>query len=124
MICPGVRPPAISTPWATSTSPTTNTCSSWVRRSIIEHPSVRVGIGEWGPHLKYPLHEHEAEELYHVLAGTPAFGTRTEPGPTRSRATPSTTAVAPACAAFGAEPTVLLYCWTGAVEADAVLVER
>ena len=25
---------------------------------------------------------------------------------------------------FGAEPTVLLYCWTGAVEADAVLVER
>ena len=28
------------------------------------------------PRLEYPLHEHEAEELYHVLAGTPAFGTK------------------------------------------------
>ena len=92
--------------------------------SIIEHPSVRVGIGVWGPDLEYPLHEHAAEELYHVLAGTPSFGT--EDG--------AWTPAAPGDAVhnppwhrhaqrFGATPTVLLYCWTGAVEADAVLVE-
>lgn len=26
--------------------------------SIIEHPSVRVGIGVWGPRLEHLLHEH------------------------------------------------------------------
>jgi quercetin dioxygenase-like cupin family protein len=93
--------------------------------SIIEHPSVRVGIGVWGPHLEYPLHEHEAEELYHVLAGTPAFGT--EDG-TWTDSVPGDAVHNPPwhrhAQRFGAEPTVLLYCWTGAVEADAVLVER
>ena len=93
--------------------------------SITEHPSVRVGIGVWGPHLEYPLHEHEAEELYHVLAGTPAFGT--EDG-TWTDSSPGDAVHNPPwhrhAQRFGAEPTVLLYCWTGAVEADAVLVER
>ena len=93
--------------------------------SIIEHPSVRVGIGVWGPHLEYPLHEHEAEEIYHVLAGTPAFGT--EDG-TWTDSIPGDAVHNPPwrrhAQRFGAEPTVLLYCWTGAVEADAVLVER
>ena len=31
--------------------------------SIVDHRSVRVGIGLWGPDLHYPLHEHAAEEL-------------------------------------------------------------
>ncbi len=59
--------------------------------SIVEHPFVRVGIGLWGPHLHYPSHHHEAEELYHVLAGEPVFssgdGRRGRP----ARATPFTT---------------------------------
>ena len=41
--------------------------------SIVEHQSVRVGIAVWGPNLHYPSHHHEAEELYHVLAGHPSF---------------------------------------------------
>ena len=43
--------------------------------SIIDHPLVRVRIRVWGSHLEYLLHEYEAEELHHVVAGTPAFGT-------------------------------------------------
>ena len=92
--------------------------------SIIEHPEVRVGIGMWGPDLHYPLHEHEAEELYHVLAGAPSFGT--EDG-TWIPARPGDAVHNPPwhrhAQRFGSTPTVLLYCWTGAVGADAVLVE-
>lgn len=91
--------------------------------SIIEHPSVRVGIGLWGPDLHYPLHEHEAEELYHVLAGEPAFGT--EDGLWRTSAPGDAVHNPPwhrHAQRFGSKPTVLLYCWTGAVDADSRLV--
>ena len=91
--------------------------------SIVEHSSVRVGIGVWGPHLHYPAHHHEAEELYHVLAGEPLFSGRDG----TSRATRPGDAVHHEpwqvhIQDFGAKPTVLLYCWTGAVEPDAMLV--
>ena len=92
--------------------------------SIIEHRSVRVGIAVWGPNLHYPSHHHEAEELYHVLAGKPSFsgsdGVRrtTKPGDAVHHAPWQEH-----CQDFGATPTVLLYCWTGAVVADAVLSE-
>ena len=92
--------------------------------AIVEHPDVRVGIGLWGPHLHYPAHKHEAEELYHVLAGEPSF----RGGDGESRVTRPGDAVHHApwqvhSQDFGATPTVLLYCWTGAVEPDAVLVD-
>lgn len=91
--------------------------------AIVEHPNVRVGIGLWGPRLHYPAHRHEAEELYHVLAGEPSFS-----GPDgTSRATRPGDAVHHApwqvhSQDFGNAPTVLLYCWTGAVQPDAELV--
>lgn len=92
--------------------------------SIVEHRSVRVGIGVWGPNLHYPSHHHEAEELYHVLAGEPTF--------TSGDGVPRTAGPGDAVhhapwqphqQDFGATPTVLLYCWTGEVVADAALVE-
>ena len=92
--------------------------------SIVEHHSVRVGIAVWGPHLHYPSHNHEAEELYHVLAGEPLFsgndGVRrtSRPGDAVHH-----TPWQEHCQDFGATPTVLLYCWTGAVVADAALSE-
>ena len=92
--------------------------------SIVEHPSVRVGIGVWGPHLHYPAHKHQAEELYHVLAGEPLF--RGCDGNRRSTRPGDAVHHAPwqvHSQDFGAAPTVLLYCWTGAVEPDAVLVD-
>lgn len=92
--------------------------------SIIENPSVRVGIGLWGPDLRYPLHEHEARETYHVLTGEPAFGA--EDGSWRMTM-PGDAVYNPPwhrhALCFGSTPTALLYCWTGAVEADARLVE-
>ena len=90
--------------------------------SIVEHRCVRVGIAVWGPNLHYPSHHHEAEELYHVLAGEPCFSTdgvrrTTKPGDAVHHAPWQ-----PHQQDFGAAPTVLLYCWTGAVVADAALV--
>ncbi len=95
------------------------------RPSTIEHPSVRVGLGLWGPGLHYPLHAHPAEELYHVLAGEPWFGT--EDG-TWTQARPGDAVHNPPwrrhAQRFGPEPTVLLYCWTGDVVSDAVLLGK
>jgi mannose-6-phosphate isomerase-like protein (cupin superfamily) len=34
---------------------------------------IRAGIGIWGPDIVYPRHQHEAEEVYVVLAGSAAF---------------------------------------------------
>jgi len=91
--------------------------------SIVDHRSVRVGIGLWGPDLHYPLHEHAAEELYHVLAGEPAFGTEggdwVHTGPGDAVHHPPWRRHAQRC---GSTPTLLLYCWRGEVEADATLV--
>lgn len=92
--------------------------------AIVEHPAVRVGSGLWGPHLHHPAHKHEAEELYHVLAGEPSFSgldgisRTTRPGDAVHHAPWQVHSQD-----FGATPTVLLYCWTGAVGPDAVLVD-
>ena len=93
-------------------------------KSIVEHRCVRVGIAVWGPNLHYPSHHHEAEELYHVLAGEPTFtgsdgaSRMTRPGDSAHHAPWQ-----PHQQDFGATPTVLLYCWTGAVVADAALTD-
>ncbi len=34
---------------------------------------MRIGLGVWGPHIAYPSHRHQAEELYVVLAGQATF---------------------------------------------------
>ena len=34
----------------------------------------RAFIGYWGNHLNYPLHSHEAEEVYYIVAGEALFG--------------------------------------------------
>ena len=93
--------------------------------AIIEHPTVRVGLGLWGPGLFYPLHEHPAEELYHVLFGEPSFGTDTDEW--RPAAPGDAVHHRPLqrhAQRFGDTPTVLLYCWVGDVASDAVLVGR
>ena len=41
---------------------------------------MRAGIGVYGPHLDYPLHRHQAEEIYVVLAGS-AFFSRGDDAP-------------------------------------------
>ena len=34
---------------------------------------IRLGVGAWGPHIKYPAHHHAAEEMYLLLAGSAWF---------------------------------------------------
>ena len=34
---------------------------------------IRAGIGIWGPDIFYPRHQHQAEEIYIVLAGSAEF---------------------------------------------------
>lgn len=51
--------------------------------------TVRIFYGWWGPELLYPWHDHDAEEIYYILAGHAVFesdGLPTErlgPGDTR-----------------------------------------
>ena len=40
---------------------------------LIEHKSLKLGFGVWGPDLHYPLHHHAAEECYHVLGNAMQF---------------------------------------------------
>lgn len=91
--------------------------------SIVEADGVAVGIGVWDG-LHYPMHHHEAEEAYHVLAGSPRF--RTPDGEWRSLG-PGETFHQPPWApheqVFGSEPCVLLWAWGGAVTEPASLVD-
>lgn len=77
----------------------------------------------WGPNLNYPMHHHEAEELYHVLHDEPEFRTGRSPF-VRYRTGDAVhhRPWTPHAQRFGATPTVLLYAWTGQVVADAELV--
>ena len=34
---------------------------------------IRAGIGIWGPGIRYPVHRHDAEEIYAPLAGSAMF---------------------------------------------------
>ena len=44
---------------------------------------VRSGIGVWGPGIDYPAHQHAAEEVYIVLAGSAEF--MLDDGPNQAR---------------------------------------
>lgn len=91
--------------------------------AIARAPDVRVGIAIWGPGLDYPSHNHEAEELYHVLAGEVTF--RWEDGSSKKMGPGDVVHHAPwehHAQQFWDDAAVLLYCWTGAVEADARFV--
>ncbi|MCY4050115.1 MAG: dimethylsulfonioproprionate lyase family protein [Gammaproteobacteria bacterium] len=34
---------------------------------------LRTGVGVWAPHVEYPLHWHDAEEIYWILSGSVRF---------------------------------------------------
>ena len=35
--------------------------------------SIRCGIGVWGPNIDYPIHKHQAEEIYLIMSGSAMF---------------------------------------------------
>ena len=48
-------------------------CEISGRRGPFVSERLRSGIGVWGPSVEYPLHWHEAEEIYWILSGTARF---------------------------------------------------
>lgn len=73
---------------------------------------VRAGIGIWGPDIDYPVHRHEAEEVYVLLAGSAQFQRGQGPSEAKSAGdvvhVPSMT---PHGFRSGEEPLVLFYIW-------------
>ena len=53
-------------------------CSIIGPNRLIEHSTLKLGFGLWGPGLHYPLHHHAAEECYHVLGSQIEFRRQSE----------------------------------------------
>ena len=74
---------------------------------------IRFGIGVWGPNLVYPIHQHQAEEIYVVLSGSAQF---TVDSATRKYAANELIWVksnSPHGFITENEPIVVLYLWQG-----------
>ena len=90
---------------------------------LIEHDTLKLGFGIWGSGLHYPLHNHSAEECYHVLGSDMQFRQQSQPWkvfvdgdaiynkPFEIHELKSSN-----------QPMFLLYTWRGDVGLDAVLV--
>ncbi len=76
---------------------------------------LRCGIGIWGPGITYPLHWHEAEEIYWILSGTARYCIEQD-DPVLQR--PSDIIYIPSNTPHGFstedEPFIVLYLWQGA----------
>lgn len=74
--------------------------------------AVRSGIGVWGPNIDYPVHNHEAEEIYVPLAGHAGFTLDSSPYETRQ---PGDVIHVPSNQRHGfrttTEPFVVFYIW-------------
>ncbi|MYD75126.1 MAG: cupin domain-containing protein [Gammaproteobacteria bacterium] len=76
---------------------------------------LRSGIGIWAPHVKYPLHWHDSEEIYWVLSGSARFQVgRDEPASLKKAGDvvfmPS---AVPHAFWTAREPFVVFYLWQG-----------
>ena len=90
---------------------------------LIEHPSLKLGFGIWGPGLHYPLHHHAAEECYHVLGSPIEF--RREPESWHTYEDGEAIYNKPYEThelKSGDQAMFLLYTWRGDVAKDAVLL--
>ena len=90
---------------------------------LIEHETLKLGFGIWGPQLHYPLHYHAAEECYHVIGHGIQFRRQGEPWQTFSdaQAIYNQSMVKHELKSTD-HPMFVLYTWRGEVEKDAVLV--
>ena len=76
---------------------------------------LRSGAGIWAPDVEYPLHWHEAEEIYWILSGSAWFQVGREASRMSKNAgdiifVPSST---PHSFVTGDEPLVMFYLWQG-----------
>ena len=98
-------------------------CSIIGPNLLIEHSTLKLGFGIWGPGLHYPLHRHAAEECYHVLGSHILF----------RRQSQSWQRFSDGDAIYNEpheihelkssdKPMFLLYSWRGSVEMEAQLI--
>lgn len=86
---------------------------------IVASDRLRAGLFLLAPGIHYPLHTHGAGEIYYCLSGrlTLQYGLQGAP----FHLTPGALSVTPPhrlhCLTTGDRPVLMLYCWTGAVDA-------
>lgn len=76
---------------------------------------LRSGIGIWAPHVEYPLHWHDSEEIYWILSGSARFQIGRDEPVSLNKAgdivfMPS---AVPHAFRTAGEPFVVLYLWQG-----------
>ena len=90
---------------------------------LIEHESLKLGFGIWGPNLHYPLHHHAAEECYHVLGSPIQFRRDKEHWKTYIDAQSIYNSPWEVHELKSTDkPMFLLYTWRGNVASDAMLI--
>lgn len=98
-------------------------CSIIGPNLLIEHSSLKLGFGIWGPDLHYPLHHHSAEECYHVIGSDMQFRHKSQPWQTFVDGDAIYNKPYEIHELKSADqPMLLLYTWRGEVGLDAVLV--
>lgn len=86
--------------------------------------SIRFGVLLQAGNVHYPVHQHAAEELYHVLHGTAGWGEH----PNRLQRKPAGEFIhhrpfEPHCISTGSEPLVALWCWAGEIDSASYAVD-
>lgn len=97
------------------------------RAGIVTDPTVRLGCFLLAPGMVYPMHGHEALEIYYVVSGVMAFEHRLK-DPVRMTVEAPGYSVTPESEAHalhvGPRPVLIVYCWTGNLDAPVWWWER
>lgn len=97
------------------------------RAGMVTDPTVRLGCFLLSPGMVYPMHGHEALEIYYVVSGEMTFEHRLENTVRMTVEAPgySVTPEGEAHALHaGSKPVLIVYCWTGNLDAPVWWWER
>lgn len=97
------------------------------RAGMVTDPAVRLGCFLLSPGMVYPMHGHEALEIYYVVSGGMTFEHRLD-DPVRMHVEAPGYSVTPEGEAHalhaGPKPVLIVYCWTGNLDAPVWWWER
>lgn len=97
------------------------------RAGMVTDPAVRLGCFLLAPGMVYPMHGHEALEIYYVVSGAMTFEQRLD-DPVRMHVDAPGYSVTPESEAHalhvGPRPVLIVYCWTGNLDAPVWWWER
>ena len=97
------------------------------RAGMVTDATVRLGCFLLSPGMVYPMHGHEALEIYSVVSGQMTFEHHLE-DPVRMRVDAPGYSVTPEGEAHalhaGSRPVLIVYCWTGTLDSPVWWWER